>query len=239
MGRGFYRKSFVVAVVLHATAIGLAVVFALVQGCRYRRRPVETIEFTIAVADSETTPEAPVPEAPPEPPPPPSTPPVPTPPKPPEPKPEPPKPEPPKPPKRTIQTGRRVVRRPRTPQPVKPTTLSDEEIKKWLSQRVRVGATDSLPDNEQARNFSLIRNALYDAWQQPPASEAGRRPAVVEFSLGPGGVLSNPRVATSSGSVSMDASVLAAVRRVGRVQGLASRFLQAFPRLSVEFKIEE
>ncbi|NLF85102.1 MAG: TonB C-terminal domain-containing protein, partial [Lentisphaerae bacterium] len=139
--------------------------------------------------------------------------------------------------KKPIQKGARVVRGPKVP-PIRQ-TLSDEEIKKWLGKRVQIGDKDVLPDSEQALNFALVRDALYGAWDQPVRSAAGSRPAEAEFSLDSSGRLSAARIIQSSGSPVFDASVIEAIRRVGRIDGLSARFLRSFPRLSVEFKLSE
>ena len=238
MAASFYRRTSIFATVIHAVIILALVLSALVQGCRYRRKKIELMEFTVAVNTGEETAEAkppkpddPEPPKPRDPGPPPPLPPVPD---------HIPDKKPPdrKPPDRKpIDKGPRVVRGPKAP-PVRQ-TLSDAEIAKWLRSRVRIGDKDVLPDSEQALNFAIVRDALYDAWDQPVRSEAGSRPAEAEFSLDSSGRISAARIIQSSGSPVFDASVLAAIRRTGRVDGLSARFLRTFPRLSVEFKLTE
>ncbi len=258
MAASFYRRTSIFATVIHAVIILALVLSALVQGCRYRRKKIELMEFTVAVNTAEEAedpappkpddPEPPKPRDPELPPPLPPEPdriPEPKPPdknppdkKPPDKKPPDKKPPDKKPPdKKPIKKGQRVVRGPKSP-PVRQ-TLSDAEIAKWLRNRVRVGDKDVLPDSEQALNFAIVRDALYGAWDQPVRSEAGSRPAEAEFSLDSSGRISAARIIQSSGSPVFDASVLAAIRRTGRVDGLSARFLRTFPRLSVEFKLTE
>ncbi len=248
MSGSFYRRTSIISTVVHGLIILVLVLSALVQGCRYRRKKLERMEFTVAVNTAEEA-EEPAPPEPDEPEPPKPRDPEPPPPLPPEPdripdkKPpekKPPEKKPPekKPPvKKPIQKGTRVVRGPKAP-PVRQ-TLSDEEIKKWLGKRVQIGDKDVLPDSEQALNFALVRDALYGAWDQPVRSAAGSRPAEAEFSLDSSGRLSAARIIQSSGSPVFDASVIEAIRRVGRIDGLSARFLRSFPRLSVEFKLSE
>jgi len=248
MSGSFYRRTSIISTVVHGLIILVLVLSALVQGCRYRRKKIELMEFTVAVNTAEEA-EEPAPPEPDEPEPPKPRDPEPPPPLPPEPdripdkKPpekKPPEKKPPekKPPvKKPIQKGTRVVRGPKAP-PVRQ-TLSDEEVAKWLRNRVRIGDKDVLPDSEQALNFALVRDALYGAWDQPVRSAAGSRPAEAEFSLDSSGRLSAARIIQSSGSPVFDASVIEAIRRVGRIDGLSARFLRSFPRLSVEFKLSE
>jgi TonB family protein len=247
MANEFYTRSLAVSFVLHATVAGGFLLFALLQGCAYRRHKAEMIEFTVAVdtgdLDEPEQPAVKPPERPPDPVKPPDLPPAPDdvpapPPKIAKPAVKPPVKPPEKPPKvkPPIQKGRRIKAPPQN-KPVKQ-TLSDKEIREWLGRRARIGTVDSLPSSEQAMNFALVRNALYDAWEQPPRAEAGPRPAEVEFSLDSAGRLSGPRIVQSSGSAVFDASTLEAVRAAGRIPGLSARFLREYPKLSVEFRIE-
>ena len=258
MSGSFYRRTSIISTIVHAVLILVLVMSALVQGCQYRKKKVELLEFSIAVETGEEAAE-PAPDKPDETEPPPK----PRDPDPPPPLPEPdriPEPKPPKPPdkkppdkkpeekkpdkkpdkkpeeKKPFQKGKRVVRGPKSP-PVRQ-TLSDEEIRKWLDKRVPIGTKTVLPDSEQALNFNIVRNALYDAWDQPVRSEAGTRPAEAEFSIDSSGRISAVRIIKSSGSPVFDASVLDAIRRAGRISGLSARFLREYPRLSVEFKLD-
>ncbi|MDD5706528.1 MAG: TonB family protein [Kiritimatiellae bacterium] len=255
MANEIYTRSLTVSFVAHAAVIGVFLLVALVQGCIYRHKKVELIEFTVAVnsGDVEEPPDEQPPEPkepeklrepdkPPELPPEPDR--IPEPKKevkkPPEKKPEPKKPDPPKPTenkKKPIDKGKRI-KAPPQPKPVRQ-TMSDAEIEKWLNRRARVGTVDSLPTSEQALNFALVRNALHEAWDQPPRADSGSRPAEVEFTLDSAGRISAPRIVQSSGSAVFDASVLTAVRAAGRIPGLSARFLKEYPKLSVEFKLEE
>lgn len=236
-----YFRAGVVSVILHALVIGGLLFYAVIKGCLFKKQKVEIVEFTIAVDPMEAEeeklkePEPPRPEPKPEPKPDdvalPKPKPKPDPPKP-KPKPEPPKPKPkPKPEPPKIEKGRRVTKKPPVQSTVTPKekqTLSDEEIRKWLDKRVKIGATTSLPQNDLSLNFSLIKNALYDTWNQPPREAAGSRPADIVFTIGPGGRISNPRLQNSSGSASFDQSALDAVKRVTSVPGLSAAFLKEF-----------
>ena len=239
-----YFRAGVVSVILHALVIGGLLFYAVIKGCLFKKQKVDLVEFTIAVDPVEVEEEKPKEPEPPKVEPKPATPKPddiaipkkkPEPPKPPK-KPDPPKPEkkpePPKKPKpQDIKQNKRVTKKPpvqTTVTPKEKQTLSDEEIKKWLDKRVKIGATTSLPQNDLSLNFSLIKNALYDTWNQPPREAAGSRPADIAFTVGPGGRISNPRLQTSSGSASFDQSALDAVKRVGSVPGLSAAFLKEF-----------
>ena len=220
---------------LHLLLALFAVLYSQVKGCHLRKQKVEFVEFTIAV-DAYEAPETPEVKSDPAPQPDDIPSPVPV-----KERPKPPK-DPPKKPPKKIEKGKRVTRKTPVASPVKPKekqTLTDEEIRKWLNRGAKIGETTSLPKNEMSLNASILQNALYAAWQRPPTSSAGSRSVAVEFDIASNGRLSNPKIVTSSGSPVMDQSVLDAVRNCLPVRGLSAEFIKAFPRLSVEFHIED
>lgn len=243
----------IISVVGHIVVIGLALSYASIKGCQMRRKPIEIKELTVAIDpyEEEAKPVEEV-KAEPEktPPPPPKTDDIalqkkPEPKKPEPKKPEPKKEEPKKPERPKIEKGKRVTRKPppikSTVKPKEKQTLSDEEIKKWLDKRVpiRAGETTSLPTSDYGLYLSIIKQALYDAWDQPSRETAGTRPAQVAFDIGAGGRISNPRVVSSSGSAAFDASALEAVRRTGSISGLSADFIRECGRggIVIEFQI--
>ncbi len=246
-----YFKSGILSVILHVVVIGGLLFYTAIHGCLFKKQKVELVEFTIAVdpVEEEPPPAPKEPEPPkPEPKPAPKPDDIPLPkketPKP-KPKPEPPKPkpEPKKPEKPKIEKGKRITK-PVVKSTVKPKekqTLTDEEIKKWLGKRVKIGETTSLPQNDLSLNFSYIKNALYDAWNQPPREAAGFRPAEIAFTVGLGGRITNPRLQVSSGSAAFDQSALDAVKRVGSVPGLSAAFLNEFSGkdIVIDFKLSD
>ncbi len=246
-----YFKASVLSVIIHVVVIGGLLFYTAIRGCLFKKQKVELVEFTIAVdpVEEEPPPAPKEPEPKPQPKPEPKPDDIPLPKKEkPKPKPEPPKPKPkPEPPKKKeppkIEKGKRV-NKPVVKSTVKPKekqTLTDEEIKKWLGKRVKIGDTTSLPKNDLSLNYSIIKNALYDAWNQPSRETAGFRPAEVAFRIGPGGRILNPRLETSSGSPTFDQSALDAVRRVGSIPDLSAAFLNQFKNqdLVIEFQLSD
>ena len=246
-----YFRAGLISVILHVLVIGGVLFYAVLRGCLFKKQPIEIVEFTIAVDPVEEEPPAPK-----EPEPKPQPKPDPRPnqddiavqkkkPEPPKKQPDPPKeqkkPEPKKPEKHKIEKGKRVVKKPPVKSTVTPKDkpLSDAEIQKWLGKRVKVGERNSLPKNDLSLNFSLIKNALYDAWNQPAREAAGFRPAEIAFSIGPGGRIQNPRLQTSSGSEVFDQSALDAFRRTGSIPDLSAEFLREYRNqdLVIEFKL--
>ena len=250
-----YFKSSIVSVILHVAVIGGFLGFATIKGCMYKPPPVEIKEFTIAVEPYE---EEPAPEPPkeepkvkePDPPkpddialpdkkqPPKKDPPKKDPPKKDPPKKDPPKKDPPKkdPPK--IEKGKRI-NKPPVVSNVKPKTkqtLSDEEIKKWLGKRVKVGEETVLPANDMSLYTSMLVKEIESAWDVPPENSCGSGSAVVLMSLGPGGRLANARITRSSGSAAFDNSLLQAIRRVGSIPDLSAEFIKANSEICIQFE---
>lgn len=235
-----YGKTTAISIALHAAIIIAVASAASIRGCRMKKEPLEIVDFTIAVEPSA----APEPE-----------PPKPDPPKAKEPDPpkpddiaiERPKPKPKDPPKekpkekqkpKPIVKGRRIEAPVESKvKPKEKQTLTDEEIKKWLGKRAKIGETTSLPSNEKSLNVSILVNSLYEAWLPPPAAASGSRPATVEFKISGDGMLHDPRIVESSGSPAYDQTCLDAVRRVSRITGLTAAFIKEYgAACPVEFK---
>jgi TonB family protein len=178
-------------------------------------------------------------------------------PKPPAPKPEPkpaPKPEPkPKPPdKKPFVKGRRVEApkkpaqpkedftklKPVTSMPVTDKRLTRAEIEKALRDGAKPGTRNVVPEDEISRCIVLVRQAMYDAWQQPGAADAGPRPALLDIRLDSSGRVVSYRIRQSSGSAYFDQTVLKAAAAAAPIRGLSSAFLKQFENLTVEFKLE-
>lgn len=167
-----------------------------------------------------------------------------------EPKPKP-KPEPPK--KKPFVKGKHIEAP--KPKPVKPTVdftkfkrvvtqtpidkpLSEEEIRNALNAGARIGTRNQIPDNEMSRCIVLVKNALYDAWEQPSEADAGKQPARLEIRLDLSGRITSYRITQSSGSQAFDQTVLKAAANTDPIRGLSLDFLKQFERLTVEFKLQ-
>lgn len=251
MGDRHYFVPGFLSVLLHVILIGGAALWAVVEGCVLKKKPIEIVPFTVAV-DFAGEPDVPEPEV--------KEPEareepkkddipavVPDKPKPrpkPEPKPKP-KPEPkPKPkPKPEMKKGTRVENKVKLPQPkFKPEErqkLTDEEIRRALSNGAVIGPTTSIPKDEVSRNMSILKRELTKAWLKPGKEDEGWRPASVQFSLGAGGRISSPVLVTSSGNAKFDDSVLNAVKAVLRVDGLSPQFIKAYPELVIDFSFKD
>ena len=176
------------------------------------------------------------------------------------PKPPPKKPDPPKEKKPEFKKGQRVEAPPPKPKPkqprfedtykpydpskpvsTKPVTdpkLSRAEIEKALGEGARIGTRNSIPEDEISRCVVLVRNALYDAWEQPGEGDAGPRPALLDIRLDSAGRIVSYRIRQSSGSAYFDQTVLKAAARAQSIRGLTVAFLKQYETLTVEFKLE-
>ena len=169
----------------------------------------------------------------------------------PKPKPKPvekPKPKPPE--KKPFQKGKRIEAPPKpkvdfskfkrvTTMESKEKPLSAAEIRKALQAGARIGTRNQIPETEMGRCVALVRNALYEAWEQPSVSEAGRQPAHLEIRLDLSGRIISYRIVQSSGNAFFDQSVLKAALNTEPIRGLSVEFLKQFERLTVEFKLQQ
>ncbi len=116
--------------------------------------------------------------------------------------------------------------------------LSSKEIASALASGAKVGTRNQLPANEISLCVSLVRNALYEAWDQPGESEAGSRPAKLYIRLDAAGRISIYRITQSSGSAHFDSTVLKAAANCGPIRGLTVAFLKQHDEMTIEFKLE-
>lgn len=116
--------------------------------------------------------------------------------------------------------------------------LTTREIANALASGAKVGARNQLPSNEISLCVSLVRNALYEAWEQPGESEAGSRPAKLLIRLDGRGRIISYRIMQSSGSAHFDTTVLKAAANCPPIRGLTVAFLNQHDELTIEFKLE-
>lgn len=219
------------ALILHLALMALLFAVSLRFSCRPRQPLVMPIDLVMASDIEEVAEVSPEPSPPVEPDP------EPSPPVEPDPGPAPVEPEPaiPSRPRRTpVEVSRtRVVRRQAEQQPP---AISPEEMRRLLAQETAPAGATAAPDSDR-RDMIRVRNVLHAAWIQPPASETGARPVIVEVLLDRGGNIGDPRIVQSSGNETMDQSVVQAVIRAPVVPGLSPDFTRRYPRLRIEFRL--
>lgn len=128
--------------------------------------------------------------------------------------------------------------RPVTRAPVTDQRLSRAEIAKALRDGAKPGARNMIPDDEISRCVLLVRQAMFEAWEQPGKGDAGPRPALLDIRLDATGRVISYRIRQSSGNSFFDQTVLRAAANVAPIRGLSAAFLQQFETLTVEFKLE-
>lgn len=117
--------------------------------------------------------------------------------------------------------------------------LTKKQIEEALRNGARAGTRNQLPDSEQARCVSAIRNALYNAWlDMPSRNDVGDRRVQLEIRLSRSGRIASYRLVGRSGIAAYDNSVLKAAARVGSIPGLTQEFLKQYERLTIEFNVE-
>lgn len=206
----------------HAAIIFLILVVPLVLNWRFRHRKKEMIQF---IDLSVAMPEIPAaaleavkqPELKPEP--------------------EPPKDIPdPESSKPKIQRSTKKITRPKpkTPQ------LTPEEIRKLLAAGAKISDKASYPTGEfpTAWYYALVRQTMYDAWNQPSGS-AVPPGLVTEVTLRVqrDGTITSRQITGPSGNAVMDESVRRAVHAVSRLRALPPEFSGPYRDIVIEFEL--
>ena len=115
--------------------------------------------------------------------------------------------------------------------------LTEEEIRKFLSQGAIIGNRTIIPD-EVSRNMELIRKTLYGAWIEPSAAEVGKLWVDAEVEFDKEGRIIGWRLIQKSGMAIMDESVANALKSVSFINGLTPAFLEKYRRITVRFEIK-
>ena len=121
--------------------------------------------------------------------------------------------------------------------PVRP--LTPGELDPLNGIKAPLGNSNSVPMDERQQCLLRIKRALYDAWEQPAMTEAGRPPVLLESRFDASGRVIGAALAQSSGSDIMDRSALQAARSVARVEGLTPGFLREYSKVTIELKVTE
>lgn len=159
----------------------------------------------------------------------------------PEPKPAPPPPEPEPQPvkkKKIIQKSQKRIKRPTPDKPPAP-KLSDEDIRKLLENKIeqtaaRAPVNDPLP----AWYYALVKQTLYEAWQQPSGNALPPGvSASVEIRVQRDGSIARRALTSPSGHAMMDRSVMTAVESVSRLRALPSSYPEAHKDITITFEL--
>ena len=87
--------------------------------------------------------------------------------------------------------------------------------------------------------WALIRQAFYEAWQQPSFADAGNAEATVTIRLGGRGTVLEARLTRSSGNALLDTTVNRALPCVTAIPGLSADFVRDHPVVTLAFKVEK
>ena len=157
-------------------------------------------------------------------------------------KPEPPKPAPPPvPPKPTIEKGQKVKRYPGYPAGGKsksPPKLSADDVRRYLGMGAKISDRTVVPTSEELRCLAVIKQALYGAWIQPTAEEAGGKEVLATIRLDRSGHIIGRELSTRSGKPDLDASVMRALDLVKSIPGLTPSFLAEHGTVTIVFQVE-
>ena len=218
MNRRFWRSLKIVTAV-HISVVVLLLVGGMWQGCMRKKQPLVLpvalrIEVPAAILEVESPVLAPRPAPTPEP-----------------------KPRPRAKPKIDV-SKKKITRSPK----VAKKRLSPEQLRKLeelIAAGAKMSATEVMPVDEEIC-LLRIKNALYNAWERRPSkTDVGESVTQVEIRFRKGGVVVGRTLSLSSGSRTMDASVMKAAGLVNKIEGLSREFLRRHNhRITVAFKVE-
>lgn len=226
---------------LCSAAVHAAVVCALliwsVASCVMRRKPREITTFVDLQMELPPMVAAVNPTPPPPPPPEPAPIPMPEPEKP---KPAQPKPAP-KPEKPKVEVSRKIVRR-NAPTNAPP-RINQDQIRQMLAKALPDSGRAGAPASEDLAfgwYLALVRNALYEAWNQPSAL-AGRQGLTTQVALRVrrDGTVAGRTMTRSAGNPLMDQSVMQAVESVASLPALPPGFGGDYKDITVDFELAE
>ena len=95
------------------------------------------------------------------------------------------------------------------------------------------------PSNEDSAAVARIKQVFRNAWIRPSADQKGSRRPTVEIRIDNYGNVLSRKLASSSGSAAMDASVMNAANAVRRLDNLPRNFATRYPVLTIQFNLEE
>ena len=93
----------------------------------------------------------------------------------------------------------------------------------------------SAPDQ---RYLNLIKSILYQAWAEPSIEEVGTSKTVVKIELDSRGRIIEREIVTGSGNAAMDVSVMAALNKVHKINGLSVDFISRHAVVTIGFKVQ-
>ena len=132
-----------------------------------------------------------------------------------------------------VTTGRKNRAKPPTAK-----RLSDAEIRRLLAAGARPGNVNQTPPDEASRCYGVIARVFREACANTlEGSPTGRAPEL-RVTFGSAGAVTGIEVVRSSGDRRFDGQVLAACRKVRRVNGLSAAFLSAYRSVDIRVDVE-
>jgi len=143
--------------------------------------------------------------------------------------------EPPKPKHQVQKSEKRITRTP--PKPDQP-NLSQEEIRRLLAAGAKIGdRTSASAEFPEAWYFALVRQTMYEAWNQPGSTVPVGTTAEVMVRVEKDGAITRRTMTRSSGHPLMDASVMKAVQAVARLRPLPAQWNEPHRDITIEFEL--
>lgn len=115
--------------------------------------------------------------------------------------------------------------------------LTSKEIIERLKNDIKVTDTKYNP-NANAVDFAKVKNALYNAWNQPSREEAGGITVRAEITFAINGSIIGRKLVKSSGNVILDQSVMNALNSVQKINGLSVGFTKKHKKVVISFMVD-
>jgi TonB family protein len=129
---------------------------------------------------------------------------------------------------------KKVVRGEKKPE-VQPKKITEEQLRKELASVIN---TTSYTISDDQKNMVRIRNALYQAWQQPSKEAVGDDHVTLEISFDANGNIISRKLIRSSDNKILDESVLYGASKVNSIPGLTKEFLKRNKKVTILFRVE-
>ena len=127
------------------------------------------------------------------------------------------------------------------PNPVKPSPnqhyMTPEEIARYLKAGAMVGDHNAIPDTEMGLYVAQIANQIRSVWTPPSYADSRGAKPVIKIRLGAGGMVLGYDWVAKSGNASVDNSVIDAMTRVKKIDGLQDDFIRKYPELTLPFEV--
>lgn len=138
-----------------------------------------------------------------------------------------------------IEVSQERVERIREPAPTLQPILTQDQLRDLLRDQLPTDPVAGAPAPADAGDLELIRQTLYQVWQQPSGHHLRGRVTEVSLRLDAQGRIQEHRLLRSSGDEAMDASVRKVMETVRRIPGISPGFSARRPWVTIYFELAD